>query len=196
MTRSQQLDSTKTEVDSQVQKFYQQGGDHACKGEHALASECYTLAIALDPDCLRAYCARGESSLQLKQYDRAEHDFKIALKLNPTLAVAEGGLARTYSGLGNYQAALIASNRAIKRDPGNVDLYYYRALINKKLNDYSHILVDCKFILENQPNNLQARWLNARAHFHLGNYKIALFNFDCYLNLRSDDFYDLSRTNR
>jgi tetratricopeptide (TPR) repeat protein len=189
MTFSQQLDLTQAEVNTQVQKFYQEGDDHAFKGEHLLAIECYTLAIALDDNCVRAYCARGESSLRLKKYDCAERDFKIALKLSPVSAIAEGGLARTYYGLGNYPAALVASNRAIARDPENIDLYYDRALINKRLANYERMLADCKFILQNQPSNLPARWLNARAHFHLGNYKIALFNFDCYLNLQPDDFY-------
>jgi tetratricopeptide (TPR) repeat protein len=189
MTSSPQQDLTKAEINTQVQKFYQQGDEHAFRGEHVLAIECYTLAIALDANYVRAYCARGESSLLLEQYDRAERDFKIALKLSPASVVAEGGLARAYYGLSNYPAALIACNRSIVRDPENVNYYYSRALINKKLDNNRQILADCQFVLDRQPQHQPARWLTARAYLQLGNYQLALVNFDYYLNLQPDDVY-------
>ncbi len=189
MNSTHKLDLPKSEVYTQARKFYQQGDDNAFNGEHLLAIECYTLAIALDPNFVQAYCARGESAIRLKKYDRAEIDYKIALELCPKLALAEGGLARVYYNFGQYPAALTACNLAIKHDPSNIDFYYYRALINKKAANHHQILADCKVILENQPSHIPARWLNARAHFQVGNYKVALFNFDCYLNLQLDDFY-------
>jgi tetratricopeptide (TPR) repeat protein len=173
----------------QVQALYQQGKDCAVRLEHHGAIEYYTQAISLNPNFVLAYCARGKSSIDLKDYRQAETDYKTALHIMPALPTAEGGLADVYHQQGNYPAALASCNRAIEGDPENLDLRYRRALINKKLENYELIFPDCKFILERQPSSISVRWLNARTHFQLGNYQIAIFNFNQYLNLRSDDFY-------
>jgi tetratricopeptide (TPR) repeat protein len=189
LTSAQTLALPKHQVNAQVQKLYQQGNDRAFRGEHDRAISSYTQAIALDPNFVLAYCARGGSSLELKEYRKAETDYNTALKLSPAFAIADGGLAQVYYELGEYAAALVACNRAIQRDAENLDLFHCRALINKKIGDAAGILSDCKFILERQPNDLSARWLNSRAHFQMSNYQLAIFNFNQYLNLRADDFY-------
>jgi tetratricopeptide (TPR) repeat protein len=183
------LNLPKQQVNTQIQKLYQEGNDRAFNGEHDRAIEFYTQAIELDPNFVLAYCARGESSLKLKNYLQSATDYKIALNLSPALSVADGGLARVYYEIGDYPTALVACNRAIQRDSENLDFYHCRALINKKIGDRVGILADCKFILEQQPSDISARWLNARAHFQIGNYPLAIFNFNQYLNLQSDDFY-------
>jgi tetratricopeptide (TPR) repeat protein len=189
LTSTPTLDLPKYQVNTQVQKLYQQGNDCAFRGEHERAIASYTQAIALDSSFVLAYCARGGSSIEIEDYIQAETDYTTALKLSPALAVADGGLAKIYYERGDYSAALVACNRAIQRDSENLDFYHCRALINKKLGDCSQILLDCKFILEHQPSDISARWLNARAHFEMGSYQLAIFNFNQYLNLRSDDFY-------
>jgi tetratricopeptide (TPR) repeat protein len=183
------LDLPKHQLDTQVQKMYQLGNDRAFRGEHDLAISDYTQAIALDPKFALAYYARGESFLKLKDYRQAETEYVMALKLSPAMAVADGGLAQVYYHLQDYSAALVACNRAIQHDSENLDFYHSRALINKKLGDRSQVLLDCKFILEQQPNHISARWLNARAHFEMSNYQLGIFNFNQYLNLKHDDFY-------
>ena len=181
-----QLDLPKSEINAQVQNMCQQGDDLALRSDHQRAIESYTQAIALNPDCELAYCARAKSSIKLKDYRQAETDYQAALKINPTLAIADGGLAQVYYHQKDYSAALVSCNRAIQRDRHHVDFYQYRGLINKKLGNYPQILLDCKFILEHQPSDIAARWLNARTHFDMGNYQLAIFNFSQYLNLRSD----------
>jgi tetratricopeptide (TPR) repeat protein len=173
----------------QVQESYQRGNDSACKGEHDRAIRYYGKAIALNSNFELAYCARAKSLIELKDYRQAETDYKNALRLVPALAIANGGLAQIYYQQRDYTAALAAINLAIQRDPTNIDFYYCRALINKKLGDRQRILFDCKFILEHQPNDTDARWLNARTHFQMGNHKLAIFNFSQYLNLRNNDVY-------
>ena len=185
-TLPSQLDLPKSEIHAHVQKMCQQGDDCAFRSDHQQAIEYYTQAIALNPNFDLAYCARAKSLIEIKDYRQAETDYQAALKINPTLAIADGGLAQVYYRQKDYAAALVSSDRAIKRDRTNIDFYQCRALINKKLKDYPRILLDCKFILEHQPSDLAARWLNARTHFEMGNYQLAIFNFSQYLNLRSD----------
>ena len=189
LTSALTLDLPKYQLNTQVQKLYQQGNERAFRGEHDRAVLSYTQAIALDPNCVLAYCARGSSLLKLKNYHQAKADYMTALKLSPALAIADGGMAQVYYELGEYSAALVASNRAILREPENLDFFHCRALINKQLGDAAGVLSDCKFILERQPSDSSVRWLNARAHFQMGNYQLAIFNFNQYLNLRTDDFY-------
>ena len=145
---AQTLDLPRHQVNTKVQKLCQQGNDSAFRGEHQQAIEFYHQAIALDPNLVLAYCDRADSLLALKDYRQAEIDYKIALRLSPALAIADGGLARVYYALSKYPAALVACNLAIQRDPQNLDFYHCRALINKKLQDHHSILLDCKFILE------------------------------------------------
>jgi tetratricopeptide (TPR) repeat protein len=189
LTSNQKLNLPRDRVNTQVQKLHQQGNDSAFRGEHDRAIAHYTQALAIDPHFVSAYCARGSASIELKNYPQAKTDYEMALKLSPGLAVANGGLARAYYGLGDHRAALIACDRAIQRDPENLNFYYDRALVNKKLADYDRVLLDCKFILERQPSEISVRWLNARAHFQLGNYQLAIFNFNQYLNLQFNDAY-------
>jgi tetratricopeptide (TPR) repeat protein len=185
------------QVNAQAQKLYQEGNDRAFRKDHHQAIEYYTQALALNDRFVEAYCARGQSAIELQDYKLAKNDYTTALKLSPGLAIAYGGLARTYYGFRDYTAALIACNHAIQNDiirtklegVPNLEFHLCRAVISKKIADYPQILSDCKPILEHEPHHIPARWLNAIAHFHLGNYKLALFNFDRYINLKSNDFY-------
>jgi tetratricopeptide (TPR) repeat protein len=183
------LDLRNSQVHTQVRKLYEQGIDFALEGEHEQAVGCYTGAIALNHNFELAYCARAKSALELNDDQQAETDYKTALRINPTLAIADGGLAQVYYKQKKYAAALVVCDRAIGKDRHNLDFYRCRAATNRKLQDYARVLLDCKFILEQQPNDLPARWLNARSHFHMDNHKLAVFNFSQYLNLRNDDVY-------
>jgi tetratricopeptide (TPR) repeat protein len=184
---SQTLDLPQHQINAKVQKLCQQGNDCAFRGEHQSAIKSYTQAIALDPHCVEAYCARGSSSIDLKHYAQAETDYIAALKLSPILPIAYAGLAEVYYSFHNYPAALTACDRAIIGDHQNLDFYRCRAKIHQKLANFDRVLVDCRSILEQIPNDITARWLNGIAYFQLHNYKIALFNFNQYINLRLDD---------
>jgi tetratricopeptide (TPR) repeat protein len=193
----QKIDLPLHQVNTQAQKLYQQGNDSAFRKDHHQAIEYYTQALALNNRFVEAYCARGQTAIQLTNYTLAKTDYTTALKLSPGLAIAYGGLGRAYYGFRDYPAALIACNNAIQNDLirtklegiPNLEFHLCRAVISKKLANYPQILLDCKPVLEHEPQHIPARWLNAIAHFHLGNYKLALFNFDRYINLKSDDFY-------
>jgi tetratricopeptide (TPR) repeat protein len=185
------------QVNAQAQRFYQQGNDCAFRKDYHQAIAYYTQALTLNDRFVEAYCARGQSAIALKDYTTAKSDYTAALKLAPGLAIAYGGLARAYYGFRDYPAALTACNHAIQNDRSraqledlpNLDFHLCRAVIANKLGDYAQILVDCKPILEREPHQIAPRWLNAIAHFHLGNYKIALFNFDRYIDLKVHDCY-------
>jgi tetratricopeptide (TPR) repeat protein len=183
----QPLDLPKHQINAQVQKLSQQGNDCAFRGEHQPAIDYYTQALALDPTCVEAYCARGRSSIELRHYAQAETDYTAALKLSPALPLAYAGLALVYYGFQSYPAALKACQQAIDRDLENLDFYRCRAKIHNKLANFELVLADCRTILEQVPNDIKARWLNGIAHYHLHHHKIALFNFHQYLNFRQDN---------
>jgi tetratricopeptide (TPR) repeat protein len=120
LTATQPLNLPKQQVNTQVQKLCQQGGDAALSGDHDRAIGSYTQAIALAPDCVSAYCARGESLLALKDYPRAAADYTTALKLSPAHAIATGGLAQVYYAQQDYPAALAACNRPPAKVSGDL----------------------------------------------------------------------------
>jgi tetratricopeptide (TPR) repeat protein len=193
----QTIDLSLHQVNAQVQKLYQLGNDCTFRKEYDRAIGYYTQSIILNDRFVEGYCARGQCSIECKKYADAKNDYLTALKLSPALADAHGGLARSYYGLRDYPAALIACNNAIQNDRvranlegiPNLEFHLCRAVISKKMGNYSQVLFDCKPILEHEPHKISARWLNAIAHFHLGNYKLGLVNFDRYINLKSSDFY-------
>ena len=173
----------------QLHSLYQQGNTAAAHGEYLRAIESYTQILQIDCEYLEAYCARGRSQMALKCYTDAKLDYSRAIDLNPFCAISYCGLAKAYYGLREYPIAIITIDLAISIDDQNLDFYGCRAMINHKLGNREAVLVDCRIVLERQPHDRATRWLNAISHFHLGNYKIAIFNFSQYLNVRSNDFY-------
>jgi hypothetical protein len=77
LTSTPTLDLPKYQVNTQVQKLYQQGNDCAFRGEHERAIASYTQAIALDSSFVLAYCARGGSSIEIEDYIQAETDSSL-----------------------------------------------------------------------------------------------------------------------
>ena len=173
----------------QLQRLYQQGDECAAQGDYDQAIAYYTQIITLDSESIDAYCARGRSQMALKCYAEAKLDYVKAIDLSPISAIAYCGLAKVYYGFREYPAAIVAIDLAISLEGSNLDFYGCRAMINHRLGNREQVLVDCRIVLERQPQDTSTRWLNGVSHFHLGNYKIAIFNFTQYLNLRSNDFY-------
>lgn len=67
-----------------------------------------------------------------------------------------------------------------------IELCFQRAMDTYRSGDDRQVLVDCQRILGKIPHHLPTRYLHAMAHLRLKNYKIALFNFNQYLNHRTD----------
>ena len=68
-----------------------------------------------------AWGFRGEAYLQLAEYQKAEADFREAIKREPETAVNYAGLAAALAGQDNFPAALEAIDEAIARFPENLD---------------------------------------------------------------------------
>jgi tetratricopeptide (TPR) repeat protein len=133
------------------------------------------------------YCERGRKSLEAKDYAQARSAYKIAIEWQPQLATAHSGMAQICYQIQDYEGALSAWDVAIGCDATQIDFYYQRALVNKTLKNYYQVLVDCKYVLERDPERHSARWLNAVALVKIENYQVALFDLDRHITTYPQD---------
>lgn len=74
----------------------------------------YTQAIEMDKKFKEAYCRRGHIFRELKDFERAEHDFSDVIKIDPEYAPAYHGMGRTSCDLKLKVAALEYLGKAVK----------------------------------------------------------------------------------
>lgn len=84
-------------------------------------------AVALDPENVEAWYARGTCKAMLARYDEALADFEQVLEHNLLYAPAWDGKAWVYGIQGRKEDALTAVNRALEIDPD-----YFEARKRKK----------------------------------------------------------------
>jgi eukaryotic-like serine/threonine-protein kinase len=85
-------------------------------------------ALSLDPDMAVAYLARGRllwTSANNFPHEKAIHEYRRALALDPNQDEARNQLALIYSHIGLFDEALLESQRAVAIDPTN-NLAVYR----------------------------------------------------------------------
>lgn len=83
------------------------------------AEECYTRAIALDPNVEAFYTNRSLVRANLGKYDEAVQDCLDCLKVNPRSARAYGRMASAQFKAGKYAESMEAYEAALQIDPGN-----------------------------------------------------------------------------
>ncbi len=123
-------------------------------------------AIDLDSTKFEYFLQRAFIYFGLKNYEKAIHDFKIVLELDPNDWYANANLGTIYRILrNNDQLSLDYCNKAIEIDPSNSYSYlgkYFLFKRQERLNDAESILT---FFLENINAN-DDRVLNSRADFY------------------------------
>ncbi len=65
---------------NEVNKFCRLGAQHLERGEPEEAIDCYDRALAMDPENAIAWCGRGKACYDLGRLDRADRDFRRALR--------------------------------------------------------------------------------------------------------------------
>lgn len=74
----------------------------------------------------KAEVASGNESADWGFFESAVKSYNEAMKLDPHLATAYEGLARSYNVLKNYDEALTASNKCIELDNKNFDCWVHK----------------------------------------------------------------------
>jgi tetratricopeptide (TPR) repeat protein len=94
----------------------------------------YSLALALMPLNAEAYLRRGRAHFQLKQWDQAAEDLRVAVGLNPGLNDARTWFELGYAcgQAGRPKQALAAYARVIDLDPKNNAAWNNRGLLHEQ----------------------------------------------------------------
>lgn len=127
-------------------QYYNKMGKKAIrKGQFKEAVEHFTNAIDLNPNIKNIYYLRGLSYLNLKEFVKAEKDFRKALDADPNNGDILNSFALTCLFNGKLEEALKYSNKSLKFDEWQNGLNYNtRGLIYLELNKFDKAEKDFK----------------------------------------------------
>lgn len=101
-----------------------------------------TNAIELKPDFVNAYMNRGIIYSQTNQRKKAKEDFKTCLTFQPQNDALWNALAIEHQYLGEFEASIIALNKAIKLKPKNGRYYFHRGISLRLLKRQKEAIKD------------------------------------------------------
>lgn len=156
------------------------------RGEIAEAEEACGKAIALDAGYADAYKLRGYAYLLVHRFERAEADFRVALKLKPNDSDDVAGLAQSFSGQGRFAESVKQFSKAVALAPSNAayhnGLCWARAGTGKNL---TAALADCNRALvlaPAAPGILNSRGL---VYLRMGQYQTAVRDYSVSLSAKA-----------
>ncbi len=154
-------------------------------GRPVQAEQACSQAIALDPQAATGYKLRGYVYLIEHRFERAEADFRVALKFQPDDAESRAGYGQSLSGLGQFPRAIGEFSRAVALAPESAayrnGLCWARAGTGKNLKT---ALADCNRALAlapGTPGPLNSRGL---VKLRLGRLREAIADYDASLAAR------------
>ncbi len=108
---------------------------------------------------------QGEAALKSGDLDKAEHDFRAVIALNPQVAGAYANLGVVYMRRKNWPQALAMLRKAEHLAPKvsgirlNIGLVYYRQ------NDFAKAIPPFESVLHDAPDSYQVRYLLGLCYF-------------------------------
>jgi len=95
----------------------------------AAAVMCFSAAPALEQasrehlDAMR-HLRLGQENMHAEQWDKAEAEFRAAIKLEPSLEMAHYGLGQVFAMKNQWSAAEAELKKALQASPDNVGVHY------------------------------------------------------------------------
>lgn len=120
---------------------------YSTAGKNDLAAAIYQRLIAAHPNDAVLHQFLGQSLLRNKKYAEAQHEFLLAVKLNPDLGEAYGDLAFAASENKEYPLVLKALDVRAKFLPEIPLTYFLRASALDHLRDYKQAAVNYHLFL-------------------------------------------------
>lgn len=134
---------------------------------------------------------RGMDKLKISDYEGAEGDFTMVLKLNPRNDAAYYNRGFSRMRLGNHPAAIQDFSLALDINPANPEAYYNRGRAKLGLEDYLGAMMD--FNISIKGSDKEARYYRARARAKSGlqDYRGAIQDLDLAIKLTKGKNMDL-----
>jgi tetratricopeptide (TPR) repeat protein len=176
----------RTEIAKHVQLLVDRGTRFYESGDCHQAIATYDLALSLDPQCVDAYCGRGNSRRYLGDYSGSWDDFDTAVGLDPDRGIAYIGRALAVS-FGhksdrNPNADFQQGQKLLDR-PENAIEYMMRGTAKAQLRDDPGAIADYTTAIELNPRLLVAYNNRGNLHQSLGDFDAALADFSTVLEI-------------
>lgn len=162
------------------------------------AEEASRRALELDPDLAEAHAARGLALSLIKEYEKAEREFELAISENPKQFEAHYFYARTCFAQGKIKEAAKLYEAASRINPLDFQApsllaFAYRDLKqpDKARAAYEISLANAKRHLELNPDDSRALYLGATALFELEQKELGLEWVEKALKTDPDNPYNL-----
>lgn len=160
-----------------VEQLIEQGDSHRLNNEYSEAIECYSKAIAQDPNRYEAFLGRGIVYSRKKEYMKALADYNSAIALNPLSKNSYRNRGLTYKRLGKTEEALIDFSRAIEMDNKFADAYNDRGTTYVDLKSYEQALINYNVAIELDPINKQFYRNRGMVYKELDRYEEAIADY-------------------
>jgi tetratricopeptide (TPR) repeat protein len=134
----------------------------------SLAEGQYREAIRKFPDFQRAWSGLGTLHMVRDQYDEAAESLARSVELGANDAPTYGMLGYALLRTGSYEAAEVAYNLALLRDPRNVQWLEGKARILAEVGRHAETLAATDELLAVNPRHFDYWRLQANAHLALG----------------------------
>jgi tetratricopeptide (TPR) repeat protein len=178
--------ATRTEIARHVQLLVDRGTEFYEVGNAHQAIGAYDRAISLDPDCVDAYCGRGNARRYVGDYSGSWADFDAAVRLDPEHGVAYigRGLATSF---GNYSSsnpiADFERGQNLLATPTTAIAYVMRGTAKAQLNQSQGAIEDYTTAIRLNPRLVIAYNNRGNLQQQLGDFDRALVDFSLVLEI-------------
>jgi tetratricopeptide (TPR) repeat protein len=176
----------RTEIAKHVRHLVDRGTELYEVGKCEAAIVAYDRALGLDPECVDAYCGRGNARRFAGDYPGSEADFETALGLDPDcgMAYVGRGLAVCFGSPSQVDPnADFELGKNLLANPTSAIEYVMRGTAKAQLNDPEQAIADYDLAIAMNPRLLLAYNNRGNLYQYLGDVERALADFSKVLEI-------------
>ncbi len=188
LTRHHTPVDTQAAISKHVQLLVDRGSGFYEIGDCQEAIVAYERAIALDDQCVDAYCGRGNARRFLGDYTGSWEDFDRAVKLAPSNGVAYIGraLATCFQQSQDPQTNVdFEQGKSLLAHPENPIAFVMRGTAKAQLSDHVGAIEDYTQAIELNPRLVLAYNNRGNLRQHLGDWDGAIADFTTVLEINA-----------
>jgi len=166
------------------------GGEARAKGENALAIQCFQRALALDPDNPVFHNDVGNVFLDGGMSEKAEHHYRMAVRLKPDFAIAWTNLGLTFIQQdADLQGGIECLRRSTSLNPRNGEAWLLMGTALRRLGRPADALPALEQALARRAGLGRVQYQMGLAELALGRQDRALASFRRALAARPGDVF-------
>ena len=177
---------TRTEIHRHVRLYVDRGAGFYEIGDCPQAIAAYDLALSLDPQCVDAYCGRGNARRYVGDYIGSWEDFDVAVQLDPDCGVAYIGRGLASSFKPNSIAEPQADfelGKDLLAQPSQAIEYVMRGTARAQLQDPQGAIADYDRAIALNPRLIVAYNNRGNLRQQLGDVDGAILDFSFVLKI-------------